>query len=444
MLNVYTILASLLPLLVVVAALCSAAETALFSLTQADRIRLRKSYPNVSDAVSTLLSSPSSLLVAVLLLNVAVNMAFFTIYSLVAKAWFDGIWSIVASLSSVFVLLLFAEVLPKGLAAVHRVAFCRIIAIPFLAWYRLISPVRIVLDGFVVGPLSRLFRHSTETREALTSDELSNLVELAARQGVLHEDEEQLLGDVVQLSTLRVKDIMTPRVDVRWLAATDTSQELLHVARETGYTRFPVCRGALSAKTIVGMVNAHRVLPRLSKQGASARVPLPAMVEPIRFVPERARVDQLLEFLRSGKVDVAMVVNEAGEVTGMVQIDNVINELIKFAAVPDESPSQQVRMVGVGEWEVPGRLSVRDWEEVFEPSLSEAQRGRVSTVAGLIIARLGRLPRGGDSVEIGNLILRVEAMASGGRTIERVRVSLIDATVGATPGSRISTGGLAP
>jgi CBS domain containing-hemolysin-like protein len=440
--GIYTILAALLPILVIVSALCSAAETALFSLTQADRIRLRKTFPRVNDAVSDLLAQPSSLLVAVLLLNVTVNTAYFTIFGLVAQEWLDGIWSIVAALASVFVMIMFAEVLPKGLAAVHRIAFCRVIAIPVLAWFRLITPVRVLLDSFVVGPLARVVRPSVEPRAALTSDDLSNLVEVAARQGVLHEDEEQLLGDVVQLSTLRVKDIMTPRVDVRTLAATDTSQELLQVARETGYTRFPVSRGPLSERTIVGMVNAHRVLPMLSKQGAAARLPLPTLVEPVRFVPERARVDQLLEVLRVARADVAMVVNEKGEIVGMVQIDNVINELIKFAAAPEGSHAAQVRMIGVGEWEVPGRLSVRDWEEFFEPAMTEAQRGRVSTVAGLILARLGRLPREGDLVEIGNVSLRVEAMATGGRTIDRVRVSLAkqaDSKSAANPSSKEAT-----
>jgi CBS domain containing-hemolysin-like protein len=91
---------------------------------------------------------------------------------------------------------------------------------------------------------------------------------------------------------------------------------------------------------------------------------------------------------------------------------------------------------------VPGRLSVRDWEEFFEPAMTEAQRGRVSTVAGLILARLGRLPREGDLVEIGNVSLRVEAMATGGRTIDRVRVSLAkqaDSKSAANPSSKEAT-----
>ena len=419
------ILASLLPILMVLSALCSASETALFSLTQADRIRLRKSHPRVFDAVSTMLAQPTSLLVAILLLNVTVNTAFFTIFGLAVKGVLPEFWAAIASLAAVLTLVLISEVIPKGLAAVHRVAFCRLIGIPVLAWFTIIGPLRLILDTFVIAPVARLFRADASGQsEKLTSDELSKLVELAANQGVLHASEQQLLADVVQLSVLRVRDIMTPRVDVRWLSATDTSQELLQVARDTGYTRFPVCRGSLSDRSIVGIVHAQRVLPGLAKQGAAARMPLPALVEPARFVPERSRVDQLLEFFRTSKCDAAMVVSEQGEVTGMVQIDNVINELIKFAANPDDSPSQQVQMVGVGEWEVPGRLSVRDWEEFFEskPGSSQHAGEKVSTVAGLVFSRLGRVPREGDIVEVGNVTLTVSSM--NGRSIERVRVSL--------------------
>ncbi len=423
--TVSIILASLLPILMALSALCSASETALFSLTQADRIRLRKSHPRVHDAVSQMLAQPTSLLVAILLLNVTVNTAFFTIFGLVVKGWLPEFWAAMTSLGAVLLLVLVSEVLPKGLAAVHRVAFCRIIAIPVLAWFTIIGPLRLILDSFVIAPLARLFRaDSGSPAEKLTSDELSNLVELAANQGVLHASEQQLLADVVQLSVLRVRDIMTPRVDVRWLSSTDTSQELLQVARDTGYTRFPVCRTNLTDRSIVGIVHAQRVLPGLAKHGAAARMPLPALVEPARFVPERSRVDQLLEFFRLARCDVAMVVSEQGEVTGMVQIDNVINELIKFAANPDDSPAQRVQMIGIGEWEVPGRLSVRDWEEYFEskPGSSQHAGGRVSTVAGLVLSRLGRVPREGDTVDIGNVSLRVSAMS--GRNIERVHVSL--------------------
>lgn len=414
----------LMPVLLAVSAACSAAETALFSLTQADRMRLRKSYESASTAAEAMLRQPRSLLVAILLANVTVNTAFFTLAGLAGKQLFGDLAAAGFSIGSVLAMIFFAEVLPKALASVHRVPVCRLMAIPVFAWFTLISPLRLVLDRIIIGPLARLFRPAgAGEAEPLTSEDLSNLVSVHAQQGVLHEGEEQLLADVVQLSTLRVRDIMIPRVDVRWLDAVNTSQELLQIARETGYTRFPVCRGRLDERQLVGVVNVQRVLPRLAKQGVSARLPLPGLVDEVRFVPERARVDQLIELFRAGNCDSALVVNETGELVGFVQVDNVVNELVKFAASSDETPRHQVRMVGLGEWEVPGRLSVHHWEEFFEP-MEGTRREGVSTVAGLVLMRLGRVPRAGDTVTIGNVRLVVDAMR--GRNIERVRVSITD------------------
>lgn len=424
MLTLPIIMVALLPVLLVVSAACSAAETALFSLTQADRMRLRKNYASASTAAEGLLKSPRSLLVAILLANVTVNTAFFTLAGLAGKQLFGDLGAAGLSIGSVLAMILFAEVLPKAIASVHRVAVCRVLAIPVFAWFTLISPLRLVLDRIVIGPLARLFRPAgAGEAEPLTAEDLSNLVSVHAEQGVLHEGEEQLLADVLQLSTLRVRDIMIPRVDVRWLDAVNTSQELLQVARETSYTRFPVCRGRLDERQLVGIVNVQRVLPRLAKQGVAARLPLPGLVDEVRFVPERARVDQLIELFRATNSDAALVVNETGELVGFVQVDNVVNELVKFAAVSDETPRQQVRMVGLGEWEVPGRLSVHHWEEFFEP-MEGTRREGVSTVAGLVLTRLGRVPRVGDSVTIGNVRLVVDAMR--GRNIERVRVSITE------------------
>lgn len=420
----------LLPALVLVSALCSGSETAFFSLTHADRLRLRKSHPGVYAIVQRLMAQPRSLLVAILLLNVTVNTAYFTLAGIVGKGLFERspAAAVGFSLGCVMVLILFGEVLPKALAAVHRLPVCRIMAVPVWGWYRLIAPIRVVLDGVIVGPLSRLFRPAGKGEaRSLTAEDLSNLLELGQSEGVLRESEQQLLADVVELGTLRVRDVMTPRVDVAWLNATDTSQELLAIARETGFTRYPVCRGAFNERQIVGIVNVQHVFPQLKKSGAGARLPLAGLVEAVRFVPERARVDQLLEHFRSTQSDVAVVVSEHGDVAGMVQVDDVIGELVKFAEASQEAGESSVRRIDQNTWEVPGRLSVRDWEEFFEP-VGRERHASVSTVAGLILARLGRVPKAGEQVLISNMVMRVEAMK--GRTIERVSVRLAESAIG--------------
>lgn len=410
----------------VVSAACSASETALLSLTAGDRLRLRKTHATSSKLIEEMLSSPRSLLVAILIANVAVNTLFFTLAGFVG-ADLPGLWGLGVGLASVLLMILLAEVIPKAIASAHRTRTAVLLSRPLYAWYLLIGPVRKVMDRYVIGPLARLVRSSSnKSNEALTSDDLSQLIGDAATQGVLHEEEQDLLEDVLELSSLRVRDIMTPRRLVRWLDATGTSQELLATVRETGFTRFPVCRGQLVTGQIAGLVSARRVLPGLNKQGMAARLPLPTLVETARYIPERARVDQLLQHFRETKGDAVLVVNETGDITGFVQIDDVIDRFAALSMTRAASPQSAVRMVALGEWEVPGILSVRDWESSFEGATRTSST--VGTVAGLMMARLGRLAKLGDVVQMGAVAMRVHEME--GRSITKVRVTLQQAAKG--------------
>jgi CBS domain containing-hemolysin-like protein len=176
----------------------------------------------------------------------------------------------------------------------------------------------------------------------------------------------------------------------------------------------------LEPDLVVGFASVQRALPVLSRLGSGARAALGPLVEPPRFVPERARLDQLLDFFRETRSDLALCVNEAGGITGIIALDDVIRYLVAASEGPHAEPHERVRLVGPGVWEVSGRLPVREWEEYF--GFDEAAPARVSTVAGLMAARLGRVPRVGDQLTIRNLRLRVEQVS--GRVIERVSVRL--------------------
>jgi CBS domain containing-hemolysin-like protein len=415
------ILLTLLPVLLLASACFSASETALFSLSQADRLRLRKTHPATHSAVVVLLSSPRALLISILLANTTVNAAYFAVAAVVGPALGSRVWSIVFGVGALLALVLFGEVLPKSIAALHRDATCRLLAKPLLTWHRLVAPVRGLAEGIVLA-LSRLLRPAGRGEaEPLTPEELSALLEVGGQQGVLDESEQRLLGDVVNLGEVRVKDVKTPRVSIQWLEASATTQDLLALVRETGHGHFPLCRGSLDEEHILGFVSTQRVLPLFNKLGHAAKLPLVPLLEPVRYVPDRARLDQLLEHFRSTRSDLALCVNEGGELTGMVQIEDVIRELVTVSVGVEPGTDEQVRMIEQGKWEVPGRLPIRDWAEFFEPGDLTVDRS-VSTVAGLVLAKLGRVPQVGDAIQVRNLHLRVEAM--NGRVIEKVSVSL--------------------
>lgn len=408
----------LLPL-IAGSALCSGMETALFSLTHSDRVRLSKASPSCASAVEHLLTRPRQLLVSVLLLNTCVNTAYFVIASALTRSLHHPLWQPVLSLVLVVALILVGEVTPKVLASSHRVTLALRLGRGTLAVFRALGPARTAIEALAIAPLTRLLRPlGSERSMPITAEELSALLEHGARRGAIDEDEQRLLAEVVELGTTRVRDVMTPRVDIKWLDVKAAPAEVVELVKETGQTRFPVVDGSPD-DGVLGWANTRRYLVEFTRGPQGLKVA--DILERVHYVPDRARLDQLLdEFLRQ-KVHVALCVDEFGAVTGMVHIQDVVGELLTTAAEVSQDADEQVRPLGGGRWLVPGRLGVRDWEEFLGPAADVARDRRASTVAGLILQTLGRVPRAGDKVLLGNVRLEIESMR--GPVIERVIVS---------------------
>jgi CBS domain containing-hemolysin-like protein len=407
----------LLPL-VAGSALCSGLETALFSLTHSDRVRLGKASPSAAGAVATLLAQPRRLLVSVLLVNTCVNAAYFVISSALTRRFEHPLWQPVVSLLMVVTLILLGEVIPKVLASSHRVTLSLALARGALAVSRAIAPVRTVVEVAAIAPLTRLLRSSGAEHPApLSAEELSALLEHGARRGAIDEDEQRLLAEVVELGTTRVRDVMTPRVDIHWLDVRATYDEVADLVRRTGLTRFPVVERSPD-NGVLGWADARRYLVQV---GAGRRtLGIADLLESVHYVPDRARLDQLLDEFRRRAVHAALCVDEFGAVTGQVHIRDVVGELVVTSPEAMQTPDEQVRSLGHGRWLVPGRLGVRDWEEFLGPAGGTRDR-RASTVAGLILQTLGRVPKAGDTVRLGDVRLEIDSMR--GPVIEHVIVS---------------------
>lgn len=421
----HAFLLALIPFTLVVSAVCSASETALFTLGHNDRLRLRRQHPGAARAVAALLARPRKLLITILVFNTIANTAFYVASSLLGYGLSEGWLAVLITVIAPAVLLLCGEVLPKTLASIHRVWMARFIAGPLLATSRVAAPLMNALDRGVVAPLTRLVRpRGSDHPEPVGAEELSALVELGAGQGLLDEDEERLLAEVVELGRLRVRDVMTPRGDIRWVHPGDGPAEVAEVVRRSGRARLPVFETGPDEESL-GWLMARRYLAACASGGEGAEPPLREFIEPVRYVPERITLDQLLDHFRATRTHIALCVDEHGSVTGLIEVSDAVKGLIRSRAAAEAWESEQARKLGPGEWILPGRLSVREWAPFLERAGGDAGvlDARVSTLGGLLLARLGRLPRAGDSVSIGNVRLRVEAMRD--RAIESVRVSLI-------------------
>lgn len=425
---------ALLPFLLAVIALCGAAETALFSLSRTDRLRLRRLSPIAATAAAKLLSRPRSLILAILLVTNAANITFFLVVSVVQWHMPNEAVGIAFNLVLLVFMIVVGDLLPKLLAAPRRVAFARFLAAPLAVLLRVVGPVTGFLESWLVDPSLRLLRPSRgDLAGSVTVEELSTLLDLSARSGVIEEDEQRLLADVIRLGSTRIRDVMIPRIAMPGVADRFAAAEVVRVLRKAPLAKIPVFRGSLDGKPL-GMLDTRAFLAgfELAPDPAKAAIlrdSFAASLEPVVFIPERSRLDQLLDLMRVKQVQSVLCVDEYGAVVGMITISEVLREMV--AGVPgaagDAGTAVERRSEKV--WVVPGRLPARQFARQL--GAQGSTYGAVSTVAGLFFQRLGRVPQVGDTLVLGNVRLTVEAMS--GRVVDRVVVSL-EARAGAAGG----------
>jgi CBS domain containing-hemolysin-like protein len=232
-------------------------------------------------------------------------------------------------------------------------------------------------------------------------------VERSAHEGVINSTENEMLQAIVALVDLSIREVMTPRVDIQSVRMDADRDSVLEIVRSSGRRRLPVHGRDLD--DIRGVIYARDLYLNQDK-------PVRKLVRSAHFVPEQVNLMQLLRHFRTGRNQLAIVVDEYGGTAGLVTSEDVVEWIV--GDLPDiETPRPAVHIERIDEdtYRLPGNLSVRLWADRF--GVEEFERS-VDTLAGLILAKVGRLPRPGTSVSIRNLELTVEAMR--GRRIERV------------------------
>lgn len=422
------ILVSLVPLLAL-SGLCSGSETALLGMTYNDRSRLSRRSGPAHRAALRLLAHPRRLLLSILILNMGVNVLYFVLAAVLVGRVEGAWWALGLSAGTLLSIILFGELVPKLVASAHRVWVCSWLAAPLEVAIGLVTPVRVVIEHLAVAPMTRLIAPQAHRgSRTVTGEELAALLEAGVSAGAVSATEHRLLAEVVELGARRVREVMIPRVDVPWV---DVERGFAGVAELRGGRRryVPACRatargGGLDGE-VVGMLDVVSYLSSRTAGGGvgGADPPMAGHLHPPVYVPESARLDHLLERLRESRADSALCVDEHGAVTGLADLSMLIEELITPPGELSEEDDLRVQVLGPGRWLAPGRLSVRNWAEFV--GVPGAADRRVSTLAGLVLLHLGRVPREGDVVEVSNVRLEVAKMR--GPVIQRIVVSTADA-----------------
>lgn len=314
------------------------------------------------------------------------------------------------------------ELVPKNWAVADPMTVARRVTGPQMAFSAIFRPVIVLLNGTANRLLRALGVEPTEElRSARSATELGSLVRSSAERGTLPVTTATLLGRSLRFGERTAEDVMTPRVRVVALSATETAADLLRAAERSGHSRFPVLRtdsaGAVggdlghlasegdSLDDVVGLVHvkdAFGVPPRLR----ATRPVSTLMTEPV-VVPESLGCDVLLARLRDRGLQLAVVIDEYGGTAGVVTLEDLVEELVGRVADEHDVPEQpDVVALTDGGWSLSGLLRL---DEVAEATGVRLPEGPYETVAGLVLNRLGRLAAAGDAVEVDGHTLTVRA-----------------------------------
>lgn len=311
--------------------------------------------------------------------------------------------------------MLFGELVPKNFALSHPLGTARAVAPLQRAFTTALRPVIAFFNGSANALLRRV---GVEPREELSGgrspQELASLVRRSAAVGTLDESTATLLTNSIDFEELTAVDVMTDRQRMVVLRREHTAADVMTRARETGHSRFPVI--GESRDDIVGVVHLRRAIGVPFEK--RPEVPVAALMVETPRVPETVRLGPLLVELRDLGLQMAVVVDEYGGTSGVVTLEDVIEELVgDVADEHDRRRATSARRVD-GSWALPGLLRPDELTEVT--GLTVPDDGPYETLGGLVMAALGRVPQLGDEVVVDGVRLRVEQMQ--GRRVERLVV----------------------
>lgn len=317
-----------------------------------------------------------------------------------------------------FATIIFGELVPKRVGQMYPESVARVMAPPMKVISSLTKPFVHLLSVTTEGILKLLGIKDNGGR-SVTEEEIAAQLEEGLDAGVIEAHEHQMVRNVFRLDERQIGSMMIPRSDIAWLDIEEPMSDNIATIAEHGYSRYPVCRGGLD--DVVGVVTAQQLLHQLTQQQSTD---LSQNLLPAVFVPETLSGMELLEHFRGSDTQMVFVVDEYGEVQGVITLRDVL-EAITGEFTPAEPNDAWAVQRDDGSWLIDGLIPAPELKDRLEiKNLPDEDRGRYNTLAGLVMLLLGRLPRVTDKVEWHGW--RFEVVDMDGKRIDKILASRLN------------------
>ena len=394
----------------------SSSETAFISL-QKIRVRHMESQGGEkAGKIARMLEKPEKFITTILLGNNFVNTAAAALgTAVVLSLWDEEIAILVATVVVTIILLVGGEVMPKIAAAQHseRIALLFVTPVSWLSW--LLTPATAVL-GWMGTSFSKMWGGKPTQRTLVTEEEIRTMINVGKEEGVVAEAEARMLDKVFQFGDHPVREAMLPRTSVVWIEKGTTMGDFLKVYADTPHTRFPVYED--SPDNAVGGLYIKDVLLAQAKGEINEDSTIDSITRPLIFAPETKRIGVLFKEMQASNNQMAVVVDEYGGIAGVVTLRELLSQLVgRFGDEFDREP-QEFQAVDEHTYDIDGNMRV---EEVNEETGMNLPSGDYETIAGLVLHRLGHVPKEGEQFRYHDLKFTVKEMRN--LKIEKLRIT---------------------
>jgi len=395
---------SVVILCLLVSAFFAASETALTGASRASMLRLSKQGNGEAKVVSSLFNMRERLIGALLLGNNIANIGASALATGILTAWFGEVGVLYATGVMTVMVVIFAEVLPKTIAINAPDRISLLVARPMRLTVFVLGPLLAVIET-IVRVLMRLFGVKIGANQPILSptERLRGAVDLLHHEGGVEKQDRDMFGGLLDLRELQVSDVMVHRTEMVMINADLPPEELVREVLATEYTRIPLWRE--KPENIIGVLHAKDLLRAIrASEGDMSRINASAIMLPPWFVPEMRPLSDQLKAFRRRKTHFALVVDEYGEVEGMVTLEAILEEI-----VGDISDEHDVVVAGVrtqpdGSVVVDGSVPIRDLNRAMDWHLPD---GEATTIAGLVIHEARSIPERGQSFTFHGFRFRV-------------------------------------
>lgn len=402
----------ILIILVVLSAFFSASETALTSLSPAKVRELCDKKRRFSHIVEKLKSDTNTLLITILVGNNLVNILASVMATVMFSEVFESNAIGITTGIMTFLLLVFGEVVPKTFAAKHAVEFSLLFGPVLYALSKILLPVILFMKLIIAGA-----EKITGTRNVIrkvSEDELIAMASLTAEEGSIEHEERELIENILEFDDTYVEQVMTPRVSIEALPAGTSIKEAGQFVLDHTHSRIPVYEDELD--NVIGVVTVKDILLHLQKNQLD-KLLKELNLQQILQVPETKKINDLFKEFQRSHIHIAMVVDEHGGVTGLVTLEDLLEEIVGEIIDEHDKEEEEIVKIGNTEWEAHGTVEIYDLNKALGVILPAPEHKPLSF---LILSRLNRFPKDGERVEVAGFTFIVEEMQ--GKKITKVSI----------------------